>query len=58
LTDFGIYNPIKATLKQVEAKMEKKRYQETDEQTFFGEYLYDRVVSEDHFLCKLKALLD
>jgi transposase len=46
------------TLKQVEAKMEKKRYKETGEQSFFGEYLYDRVVPEDHFLRKLKALID
>ena len=38
--------------------MEKKRYQETGEQSFFGEYLYDRVVPEDHFLRKLKALID
>ena len=38
--------------------MEKKRYKETGEQSFFGEYIYDRVVPEDHFLRKLKALID
>ena len=38
--------------------MEKKRYKETGEQSFFGEYLYERVVPEDHFLRKLKALID
>jgi transposase len=38
--------------------MEKKRYIETGEQSFFGEYLYERVVPEDHFLRKLKALID
>jgi hypothetical protein len=38
--------------------MENKRYKETGEQSFYGEYLYDRVVPEDHFLRKLKALIN
>ena len=38
--------------------MEKKHYKETGEQSFFGEYLYERVVPEDHFLRKLKELID
>jgi hypothetical protein len=38
--------------------MEKTRYKVTGEQSFFGEYLYDRVVPEDHFLRKLKELID
>ena len=34
--------------------MEQQRFVETGEGSFFGNYLYDQVVSQDHFLRKLK----
>ena len=38
--------------------VEKRRYKDTGEQSFFGDYIYERVVPEDHFLRKLKELID
>lgn len=38
--------------------MAKKRYVNTREQSFFGDYLYDQVVPEDHFLRLLNQLID
>jgi len=34
--------------------MEKERFVETVKSSFFGDYLYDQIVPEDHFLHKLK----
>lgn len=34
--------------------MEKERFVETGRSSFFSDYLYDQIVSEDHFLRKLK----
>jgi transposase len=34
--------------------MEQQRFVETGRASFFGEYLYDQVVPQDHFLRKLK----
>ncbi|MCJ7584765.1 MAG: hypothetical protein MUO30_08350 [Anaerolineales bacterium] len=34
--------------------MEKERFVETGRSSFFGDYLYDQIVPEDHFLRKLK----
>jgi len=34
--------------------MEKERFVETGRNSFFGEYVYDQVVPQDHFLRKLK----
>jgi len=38
--------------------MEQQRFVETGRNTFFGEYLYSQVVSQDHFLRKLKQAID
>jgi IS5 family transposase len=38
--------------------MARKRYKEQGTGSFFGEYLYDRVVPEAHFLRQLEALVD
>lgn len=38
--------------------MEAKRFVKTGEQSFFGEYLYDRVVPAGHFLRQLLSLVD
>lgn len=38
--------------------MEIQRYVKTGQESFFGEYLYDRIVPEDHFLRKLRELID
>ena len=37
-----------------ESDMEKERFVETGKSSFFGDYLYDQIVPEDHFLRKLK----
>ena len=37
--------------------MEQERYVETGSASFFGEYLYDRVVPKDHFLRKLRQVV-
>jgi transposase len=41
-----------------EAAMETQRYVKTGQESFFGDYLYDRVVPENHFLRKLRELID
>jgi hypothetical protein len=33
--------------------METQRYVETGRNSFYGEYLYDQIVAQDHFLRKL-----
>ena len=38
--------------------MAKKRYVNTQDQTFFGNYIYDQVVPENHFLRLLNQLID
>jgi len=38
--------------------MAKKRYVNTREQSFFGNYIYDQVVPENHFLRLLNQLMD
>lgn len=38
--------------------METPRFQKSDQQSFFGEYLYDQIVPRDHFLRKLRELID
>jgi len=37
--------------------METTRFIETDQQSFYGEYLYDRIVPADHFLRKLRQII-
>jgi transposase len=38
--------------------MEQERYVETGNESFFGEYLYDLVVPQDHFLRKLQEVVN
>ena len=38
--------------------MEKPRFKETGSDTFFGDYLYDQVVPQEHFLRKLRQIVD
>ena len=38
--------------------MEQERYIDTGSRSFFGEYLYDQVVPKDHFLKKLREVVD
>ncbi len=38
--------------------MAKKRYMNTREQSFFGNYIYDQVVKKNHFLRLLNQLID
>jgi IS5 family transposase len=38
--------------------MEQERYKETGSGSFYGEYLYDQLVPEGHFLRKLKGVID
>ena len=38
--------------------MGNPRYIQTDHQSFYGDYLYDQIVPENHFLRKLNALVD
>jgi len=37
--------------------MEKERYAKTGKDSFFGDYLYDQIVPQDHFLRKLKEII-
>ena len=37
-----------------ESDMEKEHFVETGKDSFFGDYLYDQIVPEDHFLRKLQ----
>jgi len=41
-----------------EVKMAKKRYVNTRDQSFFGNYIYDQVVPQNHFLRLLNRLID
>jgi hypothetical protein len=38
--------------------MEKPHFVETGSSSFFGEYLYDQVVPQDHFLRQLKRIIE
>jgi transposase len=38
--------------------MEQERYKETGSGSFHGEYLYDQLVPESHFLRKLKGVIN
>jgi hypothetical protein len=38
--------------------MEKPRFKEKGRDTFFGDYLYDQVVLQDHFFRKLRGVVD
>jgi IS5 family transposase len=38
--------------------MEKQRFIQTGEHSFYGEYVYDQIVPKDHFLRKLRELID
>ena len=38
--------------------MDQERYAETRKQSFYGDYLYDVVVPQDHFFRKLRDLID
>jgi IS5 family transposase len=43
--------------KQLERKMGKERYVETGKSSFFGDYIYEQIVPQDHFLRKLKEII-
>jgi len=38
--------------------MEQKRFVKTDQQSFYGDYLYDQIIPVDHFLRKLRQQID
>jgi hypothetical protein len=38
--------------------MEHQRYVETGRNSFYGEYLYDQIVPQDHFLRKLRQIIE
>ena len=38
--------------------MEKQRYAESGENSFYGQYLYDQIVPEKHFLRMLNEIID
>ncbi len=38
--------------------MAKIRYKGTAEDSFFGHFVYERIVPRDHFMVKLKELID
>jgi IS5 family transposase len=38
--------------------MEHQRYVETGSNSFYGEYLYDQIVPQDHFLRKLRQVIE
>ena len=38
--------------------MTKKRYKETRDQSFFGNYVYDQIIPQDHFLRLLNQIID
>jgi len=38
--------------------MEQQRFVKTGSNSFFGEYLYDQVVPQDHFLRKLRQVIE
>jgi len=37
--------------------MEKERFVETGKNSFFGDYIYDQIVPQDHFLRRLKEII-
>ncbi|MFZ3070235.1 MAG: hypothetical protein WA110_03825 [Anaerolineaceae bacterium] len=41
-----------------EDKMERERFVETGEHSFYGEYLYDQIVPQEHFLRRLLQIID
>ena len=43
---------------QAGEKMEHQWYVETNSNSFFGDYLYDRIVPQEHFLRKLREVVD
>jgi len=49
---------MEAISSEERAEMEKARFKDTGSDTFFGDYLYDQVVPQDHFLRKLRAVVD
>jgi hypothetical protein len=53
----AIYDSLNTTTNS-EVKMAKKRYVNTRDQSFFGDYIYDQVVPENHFLRLLNQLID
>lgn len=38
--------------------MANPRYIQTDQDSFFGEFLYNQIVPENHFLRKLNVMVD
>ncbi len=38
--------------------MARVRCKRTDEGSFFGSFLYERVIPKDHFVVKLKEMVD
>ena len=38
--------------------METHRFISTDENSFYGAYLYDQIIPPDHFLRKLRQIID
>ena len=38
--------------------MEHQRYVETGSNSFYGEYLYDQIVPQDHSLRKLRQVIE
>jgi len=39
------------------AQMEQPRFEETGQNSFFGDFLYSQVVSENHFLRQLRRVI-
>ncbi|MGV8048953.1 MAG: hypothetical protein AB2L21_01160 [Anaerolineaceae bacterium] len=38
--------------------MERERFVETGEHSFYGEYLYDQIVPQEHFLQRLLQIIN
>ncbi|MBE3142931.1 MAG: hypothetical protein IMZ61_03290 [Planctomycetes bacterium] len=38
--------------------MEQARFVRTDSNSFYGEYLYDQIVPQEHFLRKLRQVIE
>jgi len=57
LTFLEKFNTIAANVPK-ERHMEQQRFVETGRASFFGDYLYDQVVAQDHFLRRLKQGID
>jgi IS5 family transposase len=56
LTSEQVFNIIKQ-IYQLELDMAKERFVETGKNSFFGDYIYDQIVPQDHFLRKLKEII-